>query len=245
MRILVTRPEPDALKLKGLIEEHGDHSVAVEPLLRVVYHAFDAADLDGVTGLIATSRNALRALRTSSALAKMRKLRVYAVGAATAMEARRLGFETIVKGSGTAEALVPIIASTLDPMEEMLLHLRGSKVASDLRGDLEGLGFHLVEAIVYEMRAAEMLSEAIRDEIADGSIEAVMLMSPETASIYGRLMTKFGLKDMCRQIVHLCLSEQVALRLKPLGDIPIEIAAEPTIEEMLALIDHAAAKLDL
>ena len=243
MRILVTRPEPDALKLKGLIEERG-YSAAVEPLMRVIFHEFDPAELDGVTVIIATSRNALRALRGSPALAKARQLRVYAVGAATALEARRLGFETIVKGPGTAAALVPIIASTLDPSEEMLLHLRGDRVASDMRGDLEGLGFHMVEALVYEMRAAETLSEFIRDEFADGGIEAVMLMSPETASIYVRLMTKYGLKDMCRQMVHLCLSEQVALRLKPLGDIPVEVAAEPTIEEMLALADLAAAKLE-
>ena len=129
MRVLVTRPEPDGLKLKGLIEAHGDHSAAVEPLMRVVNRAFDPADLDGVTALIATSRNALRALRNSPALPDMRKLRLYAVGAATAHEGRRLGFESIVKGPGTADALVPIIASTLDPMEEMLLHIRGHKVA--------------------------------------------------------------------------------------------------------------------
>ena len=244
MRILVTRPEPDALELKGLIEERG-HSVAVEPLMRVVYHALEPADLDGVTAIVATSRNALRALRGSPALAKVRGLRIYAVGAATALEARRLGFETIVKGPGTADALVPIIASTLDPSEEMLLHLRGNRVASNLRGDLEGHGFHMMETVVYEMLAAKNLSEAIRDEIADGSIEAVMLMSPETASIYVQLMTRFGLKGICRQLTHLCLSEQVALRLKPLGDIPVEVAAEPTIEEMLALADLAAAKLDI
>ena len=244
MRVLVTRPEPDALKLKGLIEERGDYSAAVEPLMSVVYLEFDPELLDGVTAIIATSRNALTALRGSPALAKARKLRLYAVGAATAMEARRLGFETVVKGPGTAEAMVPIIASTLDPMEEMLLHLRGHRVATEMRGDLEALGFHLAEAVVYEMRPAENLSEAIRDEIADGAIDAVLLMSPETASIYVRLMTKFGLKDMCRQMIHICLSEQVALLLKPLGDIPVDVAASPTVEELLALVDLAAAKLE-
>ena len=82
MHILVTRPEPDALKLKGLIDERG-HSAAVEPLMHVAYRPFDPALLEGVTVVIATSRNALRALRGSPALAKMRGLRLYAVGAAT------------------------------------------------------------------------------------------------------------------------------------------------------------------
>ena len=109
MRVLVTRPEPDALKLKGLLEARG-HSAAVEPLMQVEFEDFDPDELDGVTVLIATSRNALRALRGSPALAQARKLRVYAVGAATAQEARRLGFGMVVKGPGTADALVPMHA---------------------------------------------------------------------------------------------------------------------------------------
>ena len=242
MRVLVTRPEPDALKLKGLLEARG-HEVSVEPLMRTAFLPFDPDGLDGVTTIIATSRNALRALRGSAALREARAIRVYAVGAATAEEARKLGFGQIFKGTGTADALVQIIASTMEPSEECLLHLRGNRVAADVRGDLEALGFRVAEAIVYRMEAAETLSESTRDGITDGEIEAVMLMSPETAAIYVRLMTRFGLKDMCRQLVHLCLSDQVALRLKPLGDIPIEIAAEPSMQEILALADLAAAKL--
>lgn len=244
MRVLVTRPEPDALKLKGLLEARG-HQASVEPLMRTAFYEFDPEGLEGVTGIIATSRNALRALRGSSALRRARNIRVYAVGAATAEEARRLGFGQIVKGPGTADALVPIIASTMETSEEILLHLRGNRVSSDIRGDLEALGYRVTEAIVYRMEAAETLSESTRDDIADGSIEAVMLMSPETAAIYVRLITRFGLKDMCHQLVHLCLSDQVALRLKALGDIPIEIATEATMEEMLILVDLAAAKIEL
>ena len=65
MRLLVTRPEPDALKLRAALEERG-HQATVEPLLRVSFEDADAIDLDGVQALIATSRNGLRALEVAS-----------------------------------------------------------------------------------------------------------------------------------------------------------------------------------
>lgn len=244
MRVLVTRPEPDGLKLKGLLEERG-HKADVEPLLSVRFLPFETEDLDGVTTIVATSRNALRAVKGRIGAEHLRALTIYAIGGATAEEARRMGFGTVVKGTGTAEALIQLIASTLDPMEEMLLHLRGDKVAVDLRGELEALGFRLAEAVVYQMRAAESLSIETREGLSDGEIEAVMLMSAQTAHIYVRLIQKHRLQGVCREVQHLCLSEAVAERLSPLGQISIEIAEAPTVEEMLALADFAAAKSGL
>jgi uroporphyrinogen-III synthase len=61
MRLLVTRPEPDALKLGAVLEEMG-HEATVEPLLSVSFDDAEPVDLDGAQALIATSRNALRAL---------------------------------------------------------------------------------------------------------------------------------------------------------------------------------------
>lgn len=244
MRILVTRPEPDGLKLKGLLEAQG-HEAVVEPLLKVTFETFEADELDGVTTLIATSRNALRAVRSAVPANRLQGLTVYAVGGATAEEARRMGFGRVIKGTGTAAGLVPLIASTLDPTEDMLLHLRGDKVATDVRGELEALGFRVAEAIVYSMRAADSLSPDVREQLSVGEIEAVMLMSPQTAAIYARLMARHRLQLPARLITHLCLSDAVSERLKPLGAVPVEVAEAPSLEEMLALVDLAAAKLDL
>ena len=69
MRLLVTRPEPDALKLRAALEERG-HEATVEPLLQVSFDDADPIDLDGVQALIATSRNGLRALKSHPALAR-------------------------------------------------------------------------------------------------------------------------------------------------------------------------------
>ena len=158
MRLLVTRPEPDALKLRAALEEHG-HQATVEPLLSVSFEDGDALDLDGVQALIATSRNALRALKSHPLRGLARKLPLFAVGRATAAEGRTLGFETVVTGAGTAEELVAHIVSVAEPSAGLLLHLAGDSLAGDLAGELESHGFRVLQPVVYRMRPATALTD--------------------------------------------------------------------------------------
>jgi len=241
MRILVTRPEPDGLKLKGLLEARG-HEAEVEPLMRVSFEGYPPIDLEGVTAVVATSRNALRAIREQISPDAAHALRIYAVGAGTAEEARRLGFGSIITGPGTASGLVPIIASTLDPAEDLVLILRGERVSLDIQRELEVLGFRARDAIVYRMVAAQALSESVQEQIGTGEIDAVLLMSQQTALIYARLVNRHRLQAAVRRIIHLCLSEDVANLLKSHMDVPIEVAERPSLDEVLALADHAAAQ---
>ncbi|MFM9943270.1 MAG: uroporphyrinogen-III synthase [Hyphomicrobiaceae bacterium] len=244
MRVLITRPEPDAMKMKGIVEERG-HEAVVEPLLSVSFDDCEPIDLEGVTALIATSRNGLRALREANLVQQARGLTVFTVGAATAEEARRMGFRTVIKGPGTATGLAPMIASVLDPSEDVLLHLAGDRVAVELARELEENGFRASKTVVYRMKPIERLGDVVLDELADGSIQAILLMSSDTAVTWARLITRQRLGDVIRDIPHLCLSDAIASRLKGLGPLPIEVADQPTLEEMLALIDLAAAQGDL
>jgi uroporphyrinogen-III synthase len=242
MRVLVTRPEPDALKLSGLLEEAG-HEAVVEPLLGVSFEDADPVDLDGAQALIATSRNALRALRGSPALAEARQLPLFAVGKATAAEARALGFETVVTGAGTAAELVTHIVSALDPAAGLLVHLAGDTLAGDLAGDLEAHGFRVLQPVVYLMVAATAFADTTVEQLAQGEIDGVILLSPRTAAIYANLVRKHHLAAAVRTLPHFCLSAAVARRLEPLGPVPARVAEAPSLEEVLALIDASAAEL--
>jgi uroporphyrinogen-III synthase len=241
MRLLVTRPEPDALKLRAALEARGHHAT-VEPLLRVSFDGAEDIDLEGVQALIATSRNALRALKSHPALAQARKLPMFAVGEATALEARALGFEMVVTGAGTADELVVHIASAVDPAAGLLLHLAGDTLAGDLARALESQGFRMLQLVVYRMLAAPSLSEDTVEQLAMGEIDGVILLSPRTAQVYAELMRKQGLATVARGILHFCLSPAVARRLAPLGTLRVQIAEAPRLQEVLALIDAAAAQ---
>jgi len=243
MLFLVTRPEPEGSKLKGLIEELG-HEAIVEPLMEAELMPEAIDDLDGVTALIATSRNALRALSQSPYLHDAVAIPLFAVGRATAEEARHLGFERIAVGPGSGTGFASAIAGTLDPADGLILHLAGDVLAGDLAGELQELGFRVLQPVVYRMKAAEALSEGTTEAIGEGAVDGVVLMSPRTARIYAGLIKRQGLADAAAEMVHVCLSDTVARGLAPLGNVPTEVAETPSLNAVLEVIQRVGDELD-
>ncbi len=235
MRLLVTRPEPDALLLKARLEAMG-HQASVAPLLSVSFDDADEFDLSEVQALIATSRNGLRGLKAQNAHKIAALLPLYAVGRATAKDAAALGFSEIITGGGTVATLVPEIVASADPQAGVLLHLAGDELAGNLADDLEQYGFRLLQPVVYRMVPATHLDDTIAAHIQAGELDGVLLFSPRTAAIYASLISYHGLQSAVVSITHYCLSPTVARRLTPLGPVPIAVAAAPTLDGMLDLL---------
>jgi uroporphyrinogen-III synthase len=243
MLFLVTRPEPEGDKLKGQIEAIGQEAV-VEPLMEAELLPEAIDDLNGIVALIATSRNALRALSQSPYLHDAVAIPLFVVGQGTAEAARDLGFERIAVGQGSVSGFAAAIAGTLDPADGLIVHLAGDVQAGDLAGELGELGFRVLQPVVYRMKAAEALSEGTREAIGEGAIDGVVLMSPRTARIYAGLIKRHNLTDAAAEIVHVCLSDAVARALSALGDVPIEVAEKPTLNAILEQIEQVADRLD-
>jgi uroporphyrinogen-III synthase len=241
VRLLVTRPEPDAAPLKARLEALG-LAATVEPLLRLAPAERRVIDLADAQALIATSRNALRALGAHPACAGARRLPLFAVGRATADAARALGFAIVVTGAGTAEQLLAHIVGVVDPAAGVLIHLAGDAQAVDLKGELEAHGFRVQRHVLYHMRASQALSAATVEQLAEGEIDGVILLSPRTAAIYAGLVRRQGLARAARRLVHFCVSSATAARLDTLGAVPVAVADRPRLEEVLALVAAAAAK---
>ena len=235
MRLLVTRPEPDASRLAERLAAL-DHEAVIEPLMAVSFEDCDPIEIAEAQALIATSRNGLAGLEAQGAARIASGLPLFAVGKATAAAARALGFDLIVTGAGTVHDLVPQIVSACDPHAGFLVHLAGDVAAADIGAELEPHGFRVDAPVVYRMRPATALSEPVFEQLAAGLIDGVLLFSPRTATIYVELVNKYHLSASVRQLTHYCLSKHVARRLAPLGAIRIETAAEPTLPAMLELL---------
>jgi len=241
MRFLVTRPQADAGEFKAHLEGRG-HRVTLAPLLDVSFADADPIDLDEVQALIATSKNGVRALARDPAFLTGRHLPLLAVGPGTASIARSLGFGHVVQGPRSARELVAIIAEAVDVNGGSLLHLAGDKLAYDVAADLQALGFHVLQPVVYNTRPVEALSPQVIREISRGEIDAVILLSPQTAGIWANLVRVHGILPPARRLIHVCLSVAVHKALQPLGEVPVAVAKEPNLDEILAAIDAAAAK---
>jgi len=109
MRLLVTRPEPDAGALAEELRKLG-HEPVLEPLLEFRVLDFDLAPLKTADALIFTSGNSLRALREKLNPGCISSCPVFCVGGETETRARAAGFKTIKAAADTAEELAGKIA---------------------------------------------------------------------------------------------------------------------------------------
>ena len=88
--------------------------------------------LQGVQGLIATSRNALRGLARNGTFEAGEAPPTFCVGEGTAGFARELGFVQVVAGKGAAKDLIPLITYSTAPDDGALLYITGQHLAFDL-----------------------------------------------------------------------------------------------------------------
>jgi uroporphyrinogen-III synthase len=237
MRILITRPIEDARPLADALEERGI-AVLIEPLLEI-RHLDDAEiDLDSVQALLFTSANGVRAF---AALSPRRDLRVLTVGDGSADAARQAGFPDVESAKGDIEALAALVVDRLKAEDGTLFHAAGTVTASDLKTRLEGLGYQVRRAQLYEAKIATALSTETRANLTLGGIDAVLLFSPRTAATFADLWRTAGSPSLGR-IHALCLSAAVAREIGNLGWASVEIADRPDLPSMLALVDAAQSK---
>jgi uroporphyrinogen-III synthase len=239
MHLLITRPELDTDAFRARLEALG-HQVTSEPLLTIEHLAIATDALGDAAGLVVTSRNGLRALAASPAMAAARQLPVIAVGPGTAALARELGFARVTEGSGTATELVPVIADVARTIGGPLTHVRGEQVAVDLEAALRVRGVELREIVAYRAVPAVALRPRTRELLASGDIDAVILMSPRTGAIFARIIAVAGLREAAQKLVFLCLSPAVAASVEPLAPARVELPDRPNSAALLSAVTRVA-----
>ncbi len=243
MRLLITRPEQDAMPLKAQLIGMG-HEVLVEPLLQIELHALEGLDPDEIQALIATSRNALRAVASSPQLDELQRVPLFTVGPGTGSTAQALGFQSVLEGPRDSEALVTLIALRAEVNAGPLVYLAGDVIAADVAGELRRLGFHVMEPVVYSARTADSFSPQLCERFQSKEIDGVLLMSPRTARTYVKLLRKHSLTAAVKNTVHFCLSPAVALGLADAPELHVKTASAPNLNEMLALIARTTPQFD-
>jgi uroporphyrinogen-III synthase len=238
MRLLITRPEEDGSRLAERITALG-HEPVLLPLMDIVLRDLPPLPLDGVQALIATSRNALRALAGNAAFERARRLPVYCVGEATAAIAETLQFADIRTGAGTAKDLAPLVARTIKPDGGALLYLTGEQIAFDLAGVLSALRFAMRRVIVYSAEENRQAVKALAAHLGAG-LDGVLLMSPRTAEIFATAIASVP-RDNIRGLTCYCYSQAVAKPLERTEGLRLSIAAHPTEADLLALLGSGLA----
>jgi uroporphyrinogen-III synthase len=236
MRLLLTRPSDDSALLAEKLSKH-DLSSLVEPMLDIVYPSVNTPDLNGVQGILVTSANGIRAL---ARICPQRDLGIWAVGPASAAEARRLGYDHVHHGDGDVAALAALVREHLVPAGGALLHVAGTRLAGDLAGMLGDAGYEYRRAVLYEAQTATELSATAQGEIKSGLVSGAVFFSPRTAETFTRLIVSAGLSDACAQMTAFCLSAAVAEKVSRLGWGDVVVAEQPHEKSLITSVLRVA-----
>lgn len=240
MAVLVTRPQPDNDATAATLRARGIEVVAA-PMLRFEPVALPDALETSYAGVIVTSANAIRALEGQPALASLRKLRLYAVGAHTADAARDAGFTDVVSADGDAAALREIISGggKRSKSDRPLLYLAGADLARDLASELGERGFTVAVQTTYRMVGATKLPAAAVDAIGAGNIDAVLHYSRRSARAFAEAARTSGVEVSALAVLQCCLSEAVATVIRDAGASRVAVARSPDENALFETLDRA------
>ena len=244
IQALITRPEEDAATLADALRQRGVE-VSIEPLLSIRTLPGVAIDLEGVQALLFTSSNGVRAF---AELSQRRDMPCFTVGDATAAAARSAGFARVESAGGDVRDLARLVSEKLQPAGGLLFHAAASAVAGDLAAAVEGAGFGLRRAVIYEAKPAERLADETLRRLADGAIDWVLFFSPRTAQTFVKLIEATPVADRLRlaggiaRTEALCLSPAVADAVQKLAWRSVLSALRPDLPGMLQLVDATLAE---
>ena len=233
MKALITRPREDSGPLVDALRERGIDAV-IEPLLTIRKRENARLELDGVQALLLTSANGARA---ASAAAADRSLPVFAVGDATAREARAHGWNEVESAAGNVEDLARLVAARLKPEAGALLHVAGSAVAGDLVRLLGG--FSVRREVLYDADPADAFSPETASLLRSGELDFAFFFSPRTAARFAELARP--LSPLLEGATALSISRAAAEPVERLGWQEVRSAAAPNQASLLAALDAVLA----
>ena len=227
MRLIITRPEADALPLKARLESLG-HSVITAPLLKIVPRPHAYVPPLAYQLICATSANALKSVHIDDAI---KKIPLLTVGPQSLAVAREEGFKSCESQGGDVHGLAAYVAENFNPKNGPVLYLSGAETSSNLRALLKQSGFAVERVIIYD--AVIQTPPEIDKALAKAN--GVLLYSPRSARIWCDLMASSRLEKQAAIPTYYCLSDNVA-KILPL---PWQkrVAKTPDEAAMLALLD--------
>jgi len=225
VRILVTRPPPDAKRTAAALRARGH-----EPILAPLFNIETIPEADWGAGpwtaVLVTSANAVRAIAGHARLAELEGIAAYTVGARTAGAMREAGFANVTSANGDVNDLAKLVAIQIEPPGR-LLYLAGEERSGDLAGMLRAKGFAVHTVLVYRAAVVESLPAEAVAALAAG-LDGVLHFSRRSAEAYVNAARCAGLADQSlREPVQFCLSARVAEPLQRAGAAKIRIAARP------------------
>lgn len=239
MRLIVTRPEPDASRTAEALVGLG-HQPILSPMLDLHFDAAATLPEKPYQAVLATSGNAVRALAGHPQRVRLADLPMLAVGDQTALEGRRAGFAVARSAGGALGDLVRLASRDLDGRGGPLLYLAGDVQAGDLAALLVAEGFQVDTVVIYRTEARKRLTLPAEAALRSGAADGVLVFSRRSAEAFSQAVTAANLAPLPDRVACFCLSANVAEPLRAVAPGPVLVAERPEQLSVFALLENYA-----
>jgi uroporphyrinogen-III synthase len=240
MRLIVTRPEPDATRTARALIRLG-HTAILSPMLDIVTDRAAKIPTRSYQAVLVTSANAVRALAERPVRPVTVEVPLLAVGDQTALEAKRAGFSAARSAGGALGDLVALVAGELKPAGGPLLHVAGEEQAGDLAGLLTEKGFDVETATLYRAEPRARLAGVAEDALKAGAVDGVLFYSRRSAAAFALALRAGNLAPLAENIVCFCISASTAEAIAKVATGKTLIAEKPDQLALFAIIDAEEA----
>lgn len=233
MAVVLTRARIDAQASAARLAARGFETILL-PVTRILVPDWPPAP--SVDFVVATSRHAFAGLaaRPAPERADLLARPLYAVGAATAAQARVAGFRDVRVAAGDAAALVDLMVLT--GARGRALYLAGADRKPAVEAALDRMGIATTLLVAYE--AAPLAWDAYARADAAAAARAgvhVLHYSRRAATLFVARMREAGLEGGLNAMRHLALSQDAGAPLSILG-LDVRRPARPREDDLFALL---------
>lgn len=232
MRLLITRPEPDASLSSARLEALG-HDVLIDPVL--VTH-FDPGPLNYLPGdaIVITSKNGLRALLPLCHGPIFHETPLFTVGDATASLARDSGFQKVYSASGNVDNLVTLISGF---PKTRLHYICGKDRRGGLENKLRTLGWQVEVAERYHTDFSNELKIETISALTSQNLDGILLYSQRSALSLQRLIAHHNISYLTNIITYFCLAKSITTVFDTDKGVRLVIADTPTEQSLFAALE--------
>ena len=215
LSVLVTRPKERASQFGEKLESLG-YTVFYQPIVQISEIAGYGSKIDDIINkhsnnsndfsIITTSQYGIESLAKAS---KTRDIQLYVIGHQSKQLAIKLGFTRIVTANGDANSLVGVIKEGNKHDNHQFLYVRAEDIFTDIKADIEGLGYNVSEIIAYEANKVSSISSDIANHLKNNNINVVLFFSSRTAMFFEELMESNNITQCLRGITAISMSENI------------------------------------
>jgi uroporphyrinogen-III synthase len=233
VRLLLTRPEPDAQRTAAVLRERG-HTVVVAPLMRIEALADVEIGAGPWAAILITSANAAYAIAGHSRRKLLEGVPVFAVGDRSAQAMREVGFADVRSADGRVGDLARLVGERMTAGSS-LLYLAGAERGGDLAAKLATRSLAVQTAVVYRAVAVDELPQTAAHALSE-DIEGVLHFSRRTAKTYVSAARGGDMLERALKPAQFCLSAQIAEPLAQAGAATIHVAPRPVEAALIDLL---------